>query len=61
MRQNITGYETDEEGRIVKVKSEGAAISVTWNSSKSELIHYANFIISEVCSNRGIENPKGSD
>lgn len=51
-------YETNETGQIIKVKNSSATIDVQWNSDNSELIPYANFIISEVCSNRGIENPK---
>ena len=51
-------YETNEKGQIIKVKNGSAVIDVHWNSENDELTPYANFIISEVCSNRGIENPK---
>lgn len=51
-------YETNGAGQIVKVTNGAAAIEVKWDSDSAELIPYANFIISEVCSNRGIENPR---
>lgn len=51
-------YEINSAGQIVKVTNGTATIEVKWGSDSTELIPYANFIISEVCSNRNIENPR---
>lgn len=51
---------TAEDGRIVQVKAGAAVIDVAWRKIEAALIPYANFVICEVCNNRGIATPSGA-